>query len=92
MPRSAARRWAVSTSTGAKSMPDDVGAGPGRELGELSRPAGDVEPPLPLGRPDRLDDGSVHVRQGVGDVLERGVPPDEALPLLQILECHRPRV
>src|SRR5581483_11169819 len=51
--------------------------------------AGDLEPAQPGRRPDGVDDRLVDIRDRLRDHLERRAPPGRALPLLQLLECHR---
>ena len=83
------RSRAVSMSTGARSMADDVGAALRREDGDGARPGGGVEHSLARLGVDALDDEIVDVAERVRDALVRAVAPHHALLCLELCECHR---
>ena len=53
---------------------------------ELARSAAHVQPAVALRAADAVDDRLVHVRERLGDSLERGRAPHRSVTLLQLLE------
>ena len=67
---------------------DDVGAALGEEKRDRAGAGRGVEHLLAGLRIQPLDDKRVEVTERVRDALIRAVPPHDALPSLQLCECH----
>ena len=80
--------WPSRSAARAKSIPTTSAPRPPRAP-PAPRSARDVEPALSAAGRTASTTARWIVGGRVCDLLERAVPPDERLPLLQLLECHR---